>query len=55
MQKALLSISKRTREFTPQELPLRVTPEPPRPSAVPERRPADRIKEALRRWLEEEL
>ncbi len=50
-----LSVTARTREFTPQELPLRVTAEQPPPRPVPERRPADRIKEALLRWLEEEL
>ncbi len=55
MQKPLLSVSTRTREFTPRELPLRITPEAPRPNPVPERRTPDRIKDALLRWLEEEL
>ena len=55
MSKPLVSITTRTAEFTPRELPLRVTPEEPAPTPVPERRPADRIKEALLRWLEEEL
>jgi hypothetical protein len=55
MYERLPSVSTRTREFTPQELPLRVNPEAPRARPAPERRPADRIKDALLRWLEEEL
>ncbi len=54
MRKPLPSLSTRTEEFSPQvlRLPAPVTPPPP---SVPERRPADKIKEALLRWLEEEL
>ncbi len=37
------------------DLPLRPAPEPARPARPPPRRPSDRIREALRRWLEEEL
>ncbi len=56
MAKALPSISTRTEEFTPRELPLRMpSPEAPRPTPVPVRRPGDRIKDALLRWLEEEM
>lgn len=55
MAKPLVSITTRTREFTPRELPLRVTPDEPTPTPAPARRPADRIKEAVLRWLEEEL
>ena len=57
MRKPLPSISTRTREFTPLELPLMRPPKPaPTPRAeLPERPPADRIKDALLRWLEEEL
>jgi hypothetical protein len=55
MRKPQPSLSTRTQEFTPRELPL---PDPPDRAALPpagERRPADRIKEALLRWLEEEM
>jgi hypothetical protein len=56
MPKAHPSISTRTEEFTPKELLLRM-PEAttPRPTPLPLRRPADRIKDALLRWLEEEM
>lgn len=54
MRKPSPSLSTRTEQFTPRELPL-PTPPAPLPAAVPERRPADRIKEALLRWLEEEM
>jgi hypothetical protein len=55
MRKPGPSLSTRTEEFTPQELTL---PEPtisPPPPIVREQRPADRIKEALLRWLDEEM
>ncbi|ABS26188.1 hypothetical protein Anae109_1985 [Anaeromyxobacter sp. Fw109-5] len=55
MGKAQTSISTRTQEFTPRELPLKVPEDPPRPAPRPPQRPADRIKEALLRWLEEEM
>ena len=57
MRKPSLSVSTRTQEFTPRELPLLHPPTPaPSPRAEqPERPPADRIKDALLRWLEEEL
>ena len=56
MRKSLPSLSTRTEEFSPRELPLRELPAPARPAAaLPERRPADRIKDALLRWLEEEM
>ncbi len=55
MRKPSPSVSMRTREFTPLELPLlRPSPPPPRVE-LPERPPAERIKDALLRWLEEEL
>ena len=54
LRKPLPSLSTRTEEFSPRELPLPAPTSPP-PPAVPDRRPADRIKEALLRWLEEEL
>ncbi len=54
MRKPLPSLSTRTEEFTPRELPL-PSPAAPPPPAVRDRRPADRIKDALLRWLEEEL
>ena len=55
MRKPLPSISTRTREFTPLELPLLKPSEPPRRDELPDRPPAERIKDALLRWLEEEL
>jgi hypothetical protein len=55
MRKPLPSISTRTEEFAPRELPLPPPSEVPPPRALGERRPADRIKEALLRWLEEEM
>jgi hypothetical protein len=56
MRKPSPSVSTRTQDFTPRELPLLKRPEPPPPRAEPSGRPpADRIKEALLRWLEEEL
>lgn len=56
MPSPLPSISTRTEEFTPRELPLREAREPlPPQAALPERHPAERIKDALLRWLEEEL
>ncbi len=55
MRKPLPSLSTRTREFTPQELPLSDLSDPPRPALRPERPPASPIKDAIIRWLEEEL
>jgi hypothetical protein len=55
MRKPLPSLSTRTEEFTPRELPLRQPSAPSPQAALPERRPADRIKDALLRWLEEEM
>jgi hypothetical protein len=55
MRKPSLSISTRTREFAPLELPLLKPSDPPPRAELRERAPADRIKEALLRWLEEEL
>jgi hypothetical protein len=57
MRKLHPSLSTRTLEFTPRELPLapptEVPPQPP-PRAQ-ERAAADRIKDALLRWLDEEM
>jgi hypothetical protein len=55
MRKPLPSLSTRTEELAPRELPLEGMAEPLVPELLPERRPADRIKDALLRWLEEEL
>jgi hypothetical protein len=55
MRKPSPSVSTRTREFTPRELPLLEPPRPPPRAELPERPPAERIKDALLRWLEEEL
>ncbi len=55
MRKPHPSVSTRTEEFAPAELPL-PAPTPPPAVRLPDRRPAaDKIKEALLRWLEEEL
>jgi hypothetical protein len=49
------SVSTRTDEFTPRELPLLVRLDGT-PAAAASLNPAsDRIRETLRRWLEEEL
>ncbi len=55
MRKPAISLSTRTEELAPRELPLRASQEPPRPLPRTEPRAADRIKDALLRWLEEEL
>jgi hypothetical protein len=55
MRKPVPSLSTRTEEFTPRELPLPEPSVPPPQASLPERRPADRIKDALLRWLEEEM
>lgn len=54
MRKPQPSLSTRTEEFSPRELPLPAPAMPP-PAPLPVRRPADKIKDALLRWLEEEL
>lgn len=56
MPKTLPSISTRTEAFSPRELELTPPPEPLPRAVVPERRAAsERIKDKLRRWLEQEL
>ncbi len=55
MRKPATSLSTRTDEFTPCELPLRAPADPPKPPPLQERPAAGRIKDALLRWLEEEL
>jgi hypothetical protein len=55
MRKTVPSLSTRTEEFAPRELPLELPKPPQRPVAFPENRAADRIKDALLRWLEEEM
>ncbi len=55
MRKPHPSLSTRTEEFSPRELPLPAPSAPP-PTRVPVRRAAaDKIKDALLRWLEEEM
>jgi hypothetical protein len=54
MRKPQPSLSTRTEEFSPRELPLPAPSKPPA-ATVPDWRPTDKIKEALLRWLEEEL
>jgi hypothetical protein len=54
MRKPQRTVATRTEEIAPAELPLPAPAVPP-PAPLLERRPADRIKEALLRWLEEEL
>jgi hypothetical protein len=56
MRRGLPSISMRADESSSPELPLRMPEqEALRPTPIPVRRPGDRIKDALLRWLEEEL
>ncbi len=50
-----VSVSTRTAEFTPRELPLQDHPELPRPTPQILNPSSRRIREALRRWFEEEL
>jgi hypothetical protein len=54
MRKPMPSLSTRTQEFAPRELPLKA-PDAPPPNYPPQSRAADRIKDALLRWLEEEM
>ena len=54
MRKPQTVVTTRTLETSRRELPL-AAPDVPPPPTVPERRPADRIKDALLRWLEEEM
>ncbi|GAO02790.1 hypothetical protein [Anaeromyxobacter sp. PSR-1] len=54
MRKTAQLLATRTEQAPPPELPLRA-PEAPPPAPLPRNRPADRIKDALLRWLEEEL
>lgn len=54
MRKPMGSVTTRAEDLAPRELPLS-PPDRPLPVVLPERRPADRIKEALLRWLEEEM
>ena len=49
------SVSTRTAEFTPRELPLTHQPRTPRPPQLPSRNPPSKIREALRRWFDQEL
>jgi hypothetical protein len=55
MRKTVPSLSTRTEEFAPRELPLETPSAPEHLVPRPENRTADRIKDALLRWLEEEL
>jgi len=54
MHKPQSLVTTRTEDPSRRELPLTAPPTPPLP-ALPERRPSDRIREALLRWLEEEM
>lgn len=55
MRRPLPSISTRTAEGARTEPPAPPLAEEPRPEDRAHRRPADRIKDALLRWLEEEM
>jgi hypothetical protein len=55
MGKGKPSISTQTEAFTPRELPLRAPDAPPRPLPPPPPGAAERIREKLRRWLEEAM
>jgi hypothetical protein len=54
MRKPQRTLATRSEEVWPPELPLPAPAVPPL-APLPARRPSDRIKEALLRWLEEEL
>ncbi len=55
MGNALRATRTHTEELAREELRLEPTPEVTRPIPLREPRTADRIKEALLRWLEEEM
>ena len=55
MRKPLPSLSTRTEEAARTKPPAPPLAEGPRPELHAQRRPADRIKDALLRWLEEEM
>jgi hypothetical protein len=55
MRKSMPSLSTRTQEFAPRELPLKAPDAPPLPIPPQQNRASDRIKDALLRWLEEEM
>jgi hypothetical protein len=55
MRKPQPSLFTKTREFTPRELPLQQSPDRTIPPPSREPHAAERIKEALLRWLEEEM
>lgn len=55
MRKPSPSIVTRTLEPEARELPLRAPEAPPAPLPLLKHRSADRIKDALLRWLEEEM
>ncbi len=55
MQAAFPSVSTRTAEFIPRELRLLVASEEPRPTVEPVAPASERLVDAVRRWLEEEL
>jgi hypothetical protein len=55
MRKHRTSVATRLYDEDFRELPLRPTPEPTRPAPVTVPRTSDRIKDALRRWLEQEM
>jgi hypothetical protein len=48
------SVSTRTAEFTPRELPLKFSSQRPTPLPMRKSR-SSRIREALRRWFEQEM
>ncbi len=49
------SVSTRTEDFTPRELPLSDATPQPRPPSPVRSRAGQRIREVLRRWFEQEL
>jgi hypothetical protein len=55
MEKPRPSVSTRTEEFTPCELPLAGAVPPSRPLPAATTRRSERIRDALRRWFDEEL
>lgn len=55
MERSRPSVSTRTREFTPRELPLVEVADHPSPVHRAVNPRSERIRDALRRWFEEEL
>ncbi len=55
MRNPAQSMATRVEDVKTRELPLKAPETPPHPLPLPRNRASDRIKEALLRWLEQEM